>query len=425
MSTRKLVQYMQWGLLLILAIMPFHAFLSVWFGSMFGHQAIFQAWKEVVILVLAVATLGLAIKDQRIRTRLRQAWILAIFSLVILGLVVTAITRPLPLVAAFGIKTDFEYLIAAIIAACVADKLFLMRALKIIVVAAAIVSGYDVLQIFLLPPDFLTHFGYGPSTIAPFQHIAEGTSALRFPATLGGPNQLGTYLILPICLSAALYIKQRRPWQAALFVACLISLTWTFSRSAWLGAGVALIVTILATIPKHSRRPALLVSAAAVAAGLIALPLLLSSNSHLQFFILHSSIQNHDQANLSDSQHAASLTSGASSLLNNPLGHGLGTAGPATFHEGAINIIENFYLQIGYEMGVLAIVIFGFIVVTLIIKLIKKSQLSLLAIPAAAALIGISLVALVLPAWVDSSTSLILWIVAGALVAPNSETAHV
>ena len=422
MNIRKLVQ---WGLLLLLTVMPFHAFLSVWFGSIFGHQAVFQAWKEVELMLLGSLTIWLIAKDKSLRQRLRQPWIAGSAALIGLGLVVTAITHPPVLTVAFGIKTDFEYIVAGIIAAAVADKLFLVRAMKIVLTTAALVICYDVLQIFLLPPNFLTHFGYGPSTIMPFQHIAEGTAALRFPGTLGGPNQLGTYLILPLCLGVALFIRQRRIWQAAFVVAGLISLTWTFSRSAWLGAAGALIITMIASIAKNYRRTAFILSGLLVAAGLITLPLLIASNSRLQYFILHSSIQNHDQVNLSDSQHAASLTSGFKTLLNHPFGHGLGTAGPATFHEGAINIIENYYLQIGYEMGILAIIIFGCVIISLILKLMKYATSTPLAIPTVATLVGISIVALVLPAWVDSSTSLIVWIVAGAITTLETKPDYV
>jgi len=115
--------------------------------------------------------------------------------------------------------------------------------------------------IFLLPPDFLTHFGYGPSTILPFQHIAMGTNVLRFPGTLGGPNQLGTYLILPLCLSLIYAVKYRKRLLWLLLAGGIICLIATQSRGAWLGALLALWITAGFMLTVKLRRRFVLASA--------------------------------------------------------------------------------------------------------------------------------------------------------------------
>lgn len=424
MKTPKLASAIEWGLLLILAVMPLHAFFSVVIGHYFGHEALFQAWKEIALLVLAGLTGLLLYRDPVRLNRLQNPWILGAGLFVAFGLLITLITRPPFLIAAFGIKTDLEFLLAGLIAAMVTSADFLRRTLKVGLIMAAVVSGYDLLQIFILPPDFMTHFGYGPSTIAPYQQIAQGSSALRFPSTLGGPNQLGTYLILPLCVTAALLIKHRRTWQVALLLSCIISLIWTFSRSAWLGAAAALLITIVFTVPAKLRRPAITAAAIVVLCAALVLPALTAKGGQLQYLILHSSLKNHAQTNLSDSQHFQSLTNGAAAVISRPFGHGLGTAGPATFHAGNINIIENYYLQVGYETGLAGIGLFVFIVAALTYSVIKRRTQAPLAIPIAASLIGISMVALVLPAWTDSSTALIMWITAGGVAGlPRQGTA--
>lgn len=411
----KLEAAVQLGLLVIIALMPFHAFFSVWLGSLTGHMAVIQSWKEVLLVLLGLATAILAIRQPTRLDRLRQPWAIAGLSLIVLGILVTLAARPGLTTAAFGLKTDLEFVVAALIALLVASKLFIERAIKAILISAAVVTGYDLLQIFVLPADFLTHFGYGPNTILPYQHITEGTAALRFPATLGGPNQLGTYLILPLCLSLALFMRHRQWWLLALFGSSLVSLIFTFSRSAWVGAALAIIITGIACLPRRARRPAVLGTVVLAAIALACLPLAIRHDSPLQYFILHASVQNHDDANRSDSLHAESLTDGLAAVTQQPLGHGLGTAGPATFHAGATNIIENYYLQIGYEMGIIAIIIFGILIVLITLMLIHSAHRTPLAIPLAASFIGISVVALVLPAWVDSTTALITWICAGAV----------
>jgi hypothetical protein len=150
-----------------------------------------------------------------------------------------------------------------------------------------------------------------------------------------------------------------------------------------------------------------------------------SRGGQLQYFLLHSSVERHDESNLSDSQHAASLSDGVAAIIREPLGHGLGTAGPATFHAGNINIVEDYYLQIGYETGLAGIGLFIFIIVSLTLSLVRRIPNSFLAVPTAAALVGISIVALVLPSWVDSTTALVTWIIAGAVAGLPPETARV
>jgi len=409
-----LVRSIQISLLIIVALMPFHAFLSVWLGSITHHQAIIQAWKEALLGLTSLVTIVLGIRDRKRLNRLHQPWVLAAGAFALIAGLVTLIAQP-PLTAiAFGLKTDLEFILAGVLALMVSTPKFHQRLVIAVLVGAALVTGFDIIQIFLLPPDFLTHFGYGPDTIVPFQRIAAGTNALRFPSTLGGPNQLGTYLILPLCLSLLIAIRRRRPWLLVLTAACAISLFYTFSRAAWLGALLALCCTGFALVPSRFKKHLVLALGATAVAALLALPIALKPNGALQYFLLHSSVATHDQSNLSDSQHLSSLKYGVTADTQTPLGHGLGTAGPATFHASSTNIIEDYYLQIGYETGLLGLLAFVVMIVLLLKTLLAQAASHLLASASAAAILGISLAALVLPAWTDSSTALIVLICAGA-----------
>jgi O-antigen ligase len=192
-------------------------------------------------------------------------------------------------------------------------------------------------------------------------------------------------------------------------------LTFTFSRGAWIGAAAAIALTAVLAAPAVWRKLSLVIAGVLALIVVLSIPLLLKAPGPLQYIILHASIANHSQANLSDSQHAISLRSGFESIIRAPFGHGLGTAGPSTFHEGIPNIIENFYLQVGYEIGLAGVVVFIALIALMLIKLKACIRTNELALPAIAAILGISIVAVVLPSWVDSSTSLIVWIAAGAV----------
>ena len=417
--TRRAIQL---GLLVLVAIMPFHAFLSVWLGQLTGQQTLIQAWKEVLLLVLAGLTSIEVWRHRELLERLRQPWVWALAGFTAVALFVTLITRPPLATAAFGIKTDLEFLLAALIALLVATPNFVRRLIQIVLIGGAAVCSFGLLQAFVLPVDFLTRFGYGPDTIQPFLQIAAGSDALRFGATLGGPNQLGTYLILIITLSLW---QARKPgqhrWWLVLSSASFVVLFNTHSRSAWIGAIVAATATLVAATPARYRRRVGLGMAAAAVAGLLGLSVFVSTSPAAQYYVLHSRADQHDEQTGSDSQRLASIMAGARAAMEHPLGHGLGTAGPATLRADpdSENVIENYYLQIAYEAGVVGGLLFVVLLGLLIHRLSRHSGPNRHGQPVAAALVGLSVVALALPAWTDSTTSLILMTVAGSLAAPT------
>src|ERR1035437_1292593 len=113
---RKLKQWVATGLILLVAVMPFHAFLSVWLGSIIHHQAIIQAWKEILLLVLSLVGLTLVVSDQESRDRLRSAPAILTGLFGVIALVVTIATRPTFTAILFGANTDLEFLAAFLLA---------------------------------------------------------------------------------------------------------------------------------------------------------------------------------------------------------------------------------------------------------------------------------------------------------------------
>ncbi len=58
------------SLLVIIILMPFHAFLTTWAGSIFGNREIWQAWKEIVIVIMSLIGVGVLAKDRTLRQKL-------------------------------------------------------------------------------------------------------------------------------------------------------------------------------------------------------------------------------------------------------------------------------------------------------------------------------------------------------------------
>lgn len=412
----KLEQSLGWTLALIISLMPIHAFMSVWLGSLTGHQAVIQSWKEVALIAMTAATLVLVALSKTHRDRLKSPWIYAALAYIAVSGIVTLITMPEFKLVVFGAKINLEFIVAAMIAWVVATPALARRLVTAVLAGCAVVVIFGLMQIIALPPDFLTHFGYGPDTILPYQRIAEGTNTLRFPSTLGGPNQLGSYLILPICLIIALAWQKRYRWLLALGAIALVCLIGTHSRSAWVGTLIAASVAAVAGAPARIKRRVIYAVMGLAVASALAVPAIIATDSDLQYYVLHSSIENHDRSDLSNGQHVQSLEDGTEATASQPFGHGLGTAGPATFQTATPNIIENYYLQLSYEVGVLGLIAFMFTIILLGRKLWLAG--TPLAQATALSFLGVGIICLLLPAWTDSTTALIAWICAGSAAAP-------
>src|SRR5690606_10163189 len=106
--------------------------------------------------------------------------------------------------------------------------------------------AFGLLQAFVLPHDFLRHFGYGPGTIPAYATVNNDSDYYRVFSTLRGANPLGAYLLIPISVLTVLMVGAKRNWrQAALLAGSFVVLFFTYSRSAWIGV-VLTIGTILA-----------------------------------------------------------------------------------------------------------------------------------------------------------------------------------
>jgi cell division protein FtsW (lipid II flippase) len=186
-----------------------------------------------------------------------------------------------------------------------------------------------------------------------------------------------------------------------------------------------LAIVTFGLIPARRRWWAIIGLAVTAVLGLIVTPSLTSQHQDLQYYLFHGSQQWHDQRG-SDFEHAASLQTGIQSVSQQPLGHGFGTAGPTFFYTGNGRVIENYYLQLGYELGILGMVLFVVLLTLIVQRLWKQGQQHPASLAVAAAVIGISVNALVLPAWTDSTTALVTWTLAGALLSHTKpETTHV
>ncbi len=452
-----------------------------------GHAplALFSLWKEA--LLLAILVIALVELFRSVRTIKRpDALDLCIVGLVIVAWLVSSFIAPAEFRAiVYGIRYDFVPLIAFLLLRRVPwSPEFLPRATRVLLGIGAIAAGYGILS-FILPPAFFVQLGYSdqhslyiPSgPVAAFQLIG-GSAIRRVQGSFSGPNQFGLWLLLPwsivvmalakkadgrrqmadVSASKTLSANHCSPVAAPLLVSLLLilgcALLLTFSRSAWLGAAIVCVAALVFSVPPRLRR-ASLVTLAGCGAACIALLILLAPATLLRLTSNRGHIERPMQA--------------IQLIQFNPLGFGLGAAGPASnrLHEPCVYLEpgsdpswakvspdlcvfvddeqvqpplpsgelrpasqpagrecdcpflpENWYLQMGVELGAAGLILFVLLTVFTVRRLLRASKKEITPAPVFAAFLAIAVAALVLHAWEDSAVAYTLWLLV-AVVLPR------
>lgn len=499
--------------LLLFTLLPFHA-LFVTVGTKLllgaGHPPLVElaVWKELLIAaILLIGIVELASSkilptyfqyinilkvSQRETVRVRwgiDAPTILILALLLLALALSA-THYSHLRQGFGGQAlltthfvfGFKYLFLPIIFFLVLKNLswdadFLERSIfPVLTIVGGGVAAYGILT-FLLPQVFFSLLGYSdahslysPHTpLSAFQLIADA-GIRRVQSTFAGPNQLGMWLLLSWSISLVVLLKKQNAKMqkyenAQIFThvrICVLlmligtALFLTFSRAAWIAAFVIALVAVAMVLRGPVRETILITLVTAV--GVVFATLAYVSP---QLFL----------RGISNQHHLERLRSGVAAILAQPLGRGLGTAGPAAnrlqdacvyFPDGADTswarsrkdlcifvgneqvqplssqrecqcafLPENWYLQVGVELGVLGLILFIALVIFILQKLSTSTFLPREApagakwghLPPFLSFLGISIAALFLHAWEDSAVAYTVWGMAGiALAQPTSSS---
>ncbi len=260
--------------MLILMLMPFHALLTVWGSSLAGHYTALRLWKEALLALSVIGVLYLLLTDQKIRTHTlsrRLVWLILLYMLlnVIWGLLALNQHDVTPKALGYGLIVNLRFLVFFLVTWAVALRMSRLRShwQWMVYWPAMGVAAFGMLQIFVLPHDFLRHFGYGLHTIPAIETINNNPHYIRIASTLRGANPLGAYLLIPISLLVVLLLTKRRTWLQAGFLAeLLLVLFFSFSRSAWIGAVLSIAVILLLSI---RTRPAKWVTLGVIAGVLV------------------------------------------------------------------------------------------------------------------------------------------------------------
>lgn len=422
----KIAVISSWIAAVILLLVPFHAFLTVWAASAAGHYTLLRLWKEyLLVLVLAGAMYTLA-KDRALAAKLFSLWLtrlILLYALVILvaGLVPLARHDVTAKAMWYGLLVDLRFLVFFLSVIVIAAKTEMLERgwLKLLFIPAIIVAAVAILQFLVLPYDFLKHFGYGDNTISPYETINHNVHHIRVLSTLRGANPLGAYLVVPISALAALLFKEKSQRWNKFWIGfgLVLALIFSFSRSAWIGAALAVLVTAWLSLKAHrAKRIIGWVLAGLVVIGVI-LAISLRNNTEFQNVFLHTQTGSASPES-SNYGHKAAFKAAGKDLVHHPLGSGVGTAGPeSVYNKQPARIAENYFLQIGQEAGWIGMLLFIAICI-LLGKMLYSRRAHILALSLLAALVGLSFVNLLSHAWTDDTLAYVYWGLAGIALSP-------
>lgn len=422
LGTSRLGWWLAAGWTLIILLLPLHGFLSVWLSSIFGGYLAWRSWKEaLIILLLAAGTIWLYGYDKPLLKRLAERRInqlIGLYGLLHLVLIINSGINYQAVLYALVYNLRFLgfFLLAQIIGHYFKrTEPNIQRLNRIVLWPAAIVIALAWLQFWVLPSDWLTHFGYGRETIEPFVTIDAKDDWVRAQSTLRGPNQLGQYLLLPLILLTALWLKRASIKNLAGVVAGGAAMISSFSRSAWLGLVAALgsyfsIFNYQFSLKKAAKP--FLIGLTVLGVAIVGILQLVPNSENLRLIIFHDDQVAGDAADSNQIRVDATKQS-LQDIADSPIGYGPGYAGPASFHnEFDTKINENYYLQIALEVGVMGLLLFAAINWLAVLSLWRQKQ-QIWPRVLLAVFVGIALINFFLPAWAQDEIALFWWGLAG------------
>lgn len=413
------------GTAVILVLIPFHAFLTVWLSSYVGHYTALRLWKEGLLVFIGTASVYLVARTPNLRRQLTGDWLWRLIAAyvavtVIWGIAAYSSGGTTGRATLYGELLNlrlFAILLIAWVAASFAPWLY--RKWQQLVLWPAIgVIAIGILQYFVLPYDFMKHFGYSARTIWPYETIDHKTSYIRIRSTLRGANLLGAYLIVILSQLGDKLSVQRRNWKVVVMaVLGLVVMFASGSRGAWLGMFAAFGVLAWLRLPSRRMKQWLMIVGAGTALIVGGLVVTLRNNDVVQNVVFHTDEHSTSKVS-SNSAHVAYSLEAMKQIGTEPLGRGPGTAGPASVYNTGhpARIAENYFLQIGQETGWLGLglllAIFG-----LLVRRLWAWRHTLLAQVLLASFIGLNVMALLMHIWTDDTVAYLWFGLAGIMLA--------
>lgn len=417
-----LQSYLLATLVVIIVVLPIHAFISTWGGTEIGPIWFWKSWKELLLIPAVVITGIWALSQAKARTELLSDHLIQLivaFSVIVLAYTATGIASNGKDAALAGLAFDLRYFVMFVLAYILFrygnfdTTRWIHVASRAIVVIGVALAVVGILQVTIIPRDFLSNFGYEKFvTIAPYLTIDEkDPDLIRAFATLRGPNDYGAYLTVALAFALVSIASLRNKIIASGVIAAGIFAS--HSRSAYLAAiavvGLWILMTLgVARIKRYWKYGVLALL------GIVLVAALTFTSPTVRLIVFHSA----DGETLTEGNidaHGQAIIDTSERVGDNPLGCGTGCSGPASYYGPNAKISENYFLQIAEEYGVVGFALWIAIFIAVMRRLYAASKND-----AARALyisgIGLTIIGVLLHVWADDPLSMTWWGIAGAVL---------
>ena len=428
-------QVIKWAFIVVLVGMAIHTPVTVFVESRWpDYELLAKSWKEIVLGGVLLLLVWQAWRAGKLGELLRDKFVIITALIAALHVVLLLAFDNSYVSELAGLLIDLRYYLL-FVELYVAARL-MPRLRRPVLMAAAIgcvvVIGFGVLQATILPKDILSPLGYSSETIKPYLTVDLNDNYIRINSTLRGPNPVGAFAVLTLSLllawAAARRFALRGMWQKIVWaggaLSSVIVLYASQSRSAWLALVAAAGALLVGILPKRTALysvAGLAVVGALLVGGLFAL----RDNPTISHLFFHSNPAG-GSPEKSDQGHWTSLQHGVEAAANAPAGEGIGSTGSASLLSHSPVIIENQYLFMAHESGwlgvVLQLLLFGLVLIRL-----WRGRRDWLLLGLFAGGVGLALIGLLLPVWVDDTVSLYWWGLAGlalgssAMIKPHGQ----
>ncbi len=406
--------------------MPFHVFLVQSLSLLTGGLDIWKVAKDVFLALVTLFVIcsvwgtGRATRLFKVLLGISAAYAMLH---VVLWLVHPDIYRQSALVGlTYNVRLP-AFLMLGYGAALLKPDLLERRTISKLVVSVALaVTMLGIIQYFL-PKDTLTHLGYSVQRgVKPNFFIDDNPLFPRIMSTLRDPNSLGAYLIVPIAMATAWYLRSQNVRSRLLLGGAvglaMIAEFLTYSRSALAVA----VMTIALVCWWHYREvsirlmkrfwPLLIIFVLLAGFGVYSQ----RHNKQITGVVTHTTDKQVGEYD-SNEYHVLFVKRGLEGIVHNPVGHGPGTAGLASIQNPKGSFLtENYYIQIGYEVGVVGLALF--IALNVVVwKYLWQSRRSLLSVALLASAVAYVGMNMLLHTWSNEAVACQWWLLAGMAIA--------
>jgi hypothetical protein len=414
-------------LLIIFGGIVLQAPISVGLGTLLPHFDLpIKAWAEILMIIATVLAAIILRREHRL-TILKEPLIIGVGIYVALYALSAALFRGELSSVAAGLAIDLRYVLFFVLV-YIALSLYAERRqlfIKVGIAGALVVMTFALLQVFVLPADVLKYIGYNSNTIAPYLTVDQNHDFIRINSTLRGPNPLGAYAGIVIALLLTFWLRAKRATfnrpafpAAILFVGSLVAVWVSYSRSALIGAAIAVVIILASTLWQQMSRRVWIIASITIIAVIGGL-LVAGSSGFVSNVFLHENPLGGSSTN-SNQGHISSLSDGILRLALQPFGAGVGSTGSASLATDAPLIIENQYLFTAHEAGWLGLLFYLLIFIGILSRLWQRRS-DWLALGVFASGIGLAVIGLLLPVWADDTVSIIWWGLAAIVIGGRRE----